>query len=187
MSCRAVGDDDVEHGALALLHRPGRGALDLGDADEELADLGRAEVGVAGAVAARPERQQVADGLRCRGPSANCLAAVAMIGASLLDSVATSGHPHSLHPDEQGVDRLAAVDDDDLELGAVVLERPPRRRRRGRRSASAPDDEGDELAAGRQQPVEHLAGRRGDVGAEEGDVAVDDAEHVARVARRRPR
>ena len=44
------------------------------------------------------------------------------------------------------------------------------------------DDEGHELAAGGQQPVEHLAGRHGDVGAEEGDVAVDDAEHVARVA-----
>ena len=60
---------------------------------------------------------------------ANFLAAEAMIGASLLDSVATSGHPHSLHPDEQGVDRLAAVDDDDLDLGAVALE--------GRRDAVA--------------------------------------------------
>ena len=53
---------------------------------------------------------------------ANWVAAEAMIGASLLDSVATSGRPHSLHPDQEGVDRLAAVDDDDLELGAVALE-----------------------------------------------------------------
>ena len=74
----------------------------------------------------------------------------------------------------------------DLELGAVALERRRRRRRRGRLGVG-PDDQGHELAAGRQQPVEHLAGRLGDVGAEEGDVAVDDAEHVARVADARPR
>ncbi len=48
------------------------------------------------------------------------------------------------------------------------------------------DDEGDQLSPGRQQPVEHLAGRGRDVGAQEGDVAVDDAEHVARVAHAGP-
>src|SRR6478752_6217272 len=112
---------------------------------------------------------------------ANWVAAEAMIGASLLDSVATSEHPHSLHPDQEGVDRLAAVDDDDLELGAVALE--------GLRDAGTQarlglgsDHEGDELAAGREQAGKHLAGRRGHIGAQEGDVSVDDTEDVARVA-----
>ena len=86
-----VGDDDVEHGALALHHRPGRGALDLGDAHEELADLRGAQVGVTGAVAPRPEREQLTDG----GDAAGRLELLGRGGDDAVELARLGGHVRS--------------------------------------------------------------------------------------------
>ena len=79
-----------------------------------------------------------------------------------------SEHPHSLHPDEQRVDRLAAVDDDDLDLGPVALEGArrirspsPGRHRRPRTSVtSSPPADSSRRAPRGPRPRSRCRGRR---------------------------